>query len=117
MTSPTPEPLRRFCPVCKQVDDHPRHDFWLTDPAVAPHLDCCADKGCPDGSCPIIVETSKGKRRGGEFGEQIGKDAEKIQAALDKRDEATKHFTLGDLRPEIHGAVIAQPTIVQGANQ
>lgn len=114
MTSPTAEPLARFCPVCKQVDDHPRHDFYLTDPAVAPHLDCCASKGCPDGSCPIIVETSQGSKRGAAFGEQIGKDVDKIRRALDKRDDATKHFTLADLRPEIHGAVIAAPTVVTG---
>lgn len=113
MTSPTPAPPRRFCPVCEQVDDHPRHDFWLTDPKVAPHLDCCAANGCPDGSCPIIVEMSQGKRRGAEFGEQIGKDAAKINKALDERDEATRTFTLSDLRPEIHGAVVASPTHLQ----
>lgn len=113
MTSPTVEPLARFCPVCRKVDDHPRHDFYLTDPAVAPHFQCCAAKGCPDGSCPIIV-AGREDARGEALRKAIEKDQDKIQKALDARDEQTRTFTLADLRPEVHGAVVASPTILTG---
>jgi len=49
--------VERGCDACGQVDDHPRHVRY--DPASGNdqirHLDCCAQAGCPDGSCPEIL--------------------------------------------------------------
>ncbi len=106
MTNPV-----RFCPVCETADDHPRHDFHLTDPRVAPHMDCCADVGCPDGSCPILVR-DKRKRTGDDFRALLVKPTAATTKLLDARDAATRHFTLDDLKPAVHGAVVAGPTIL-----
>jgi len=112
MTTPAITP--RFCPVCAQVDDHPRHDFWLTDPRVAPHMDCCASQVCPDGSCTILVAELKGSKTGDEFRKAIVGMSTAVQKKLNDRDADTKHFTLADLRPEVHGAIIAAPTELRG---
>ena len=116
MTSPA-APVR-FCPVCKQADDHPRHDFWLTDPNVAPHMDCCASRGCPDGSCEILTR-AKGDKTGDDFRAQLTNSsfAAKSQDLLDGRDEQTRRFTLDDLDPAVHGAVVAAPTDLRGADR
>lgn len=113
--SPGAAPVR-FCPICKQADDHPRHDIFLTDPNVSPHLDCCAAAGCPDGSCDVKT-ADQGEKRGDKFREALVKDAEKIQKALDKRADAVKHFTLGDLDPAKHGAIIQAPIVLTEVNQ
>lgn len=38
----------RYCDVCKQYDDHPRHTSGnpLTDDWHIRHMDCCAAEGC-----------------------------------------------------------------------
>jgi hypothetical protein len=58
----------RFCPVCKQVDDHPRHATDL-DPSddVARHMDCCASVGCPTGTCVVQREGLAESVTGAEF--------------------------------------------------
>ncbi len=49
----------RFCPLCQQADDHPRHVLTSDPEGVARHLDCCRDAGCPDGSCVEILGDAK----------------------------------------------------------
>lgn len=114
----TPDQPVRFCPVCKQADDHPRHDFWGTDPNVAPHMDCCAARTCPDGSCDIVIR-DKGNLSGDAFREQITSEAfaAETQELLDQRDPATASFTYDDLDPAVHGAVVAGPTELRGADR
>ena len=105
----------RFCPICKVADDHPRHDFNLTDPAVSPHMDCCAANNCPDGSCPVVLKNADGVT-GEELRQHIIDNVEEIQTDLDERDDATKHFTVDDLKPHLHGAVVAGPIELQRVN-
>jgi hypothetical protein len=50
----------RFCPLCKQADDHPRHVRGDEDENLARHMDCCAAAGCPDGTCVVITADSGG---------------------------------------------------------
>lgn len=111
MTSPTAAPPVRFCPFCKQADDHPRHDRGVGDPLVQPHMDCCAASGCPDGSCPILIE---GKNATGDAWRETlmsEKFAKKVRPALDARDEATRTYTIADVDPS------AAPITLSGANQ
>lgn len=114
----TPDLPVRFCPVCKTADDHPRHDFWGTDGNVAPHMDCCASLGCPDGSCDIVTR-DKGDLSGDGFRAQITDEAfaARTLELLDERDPATAHFTLDDLDASVHGAVVAGPTELRGADR
>lgn len=51
----------RFCPLCKQADDHPRHVVVNESPDVARHLDCCRDAGCPDGTCNVVTDGAEGQ--------------------------------------------------------
>jgi hypothetical protein len=101
----TESPIR-FCSICRQADDAPRHDIWGTDPNVAPHMDCCASVGCPDGSCDVITRT-QGEARGDEFRAMITAPEfqEETAALLDERDDATRNFRLGDLDQSVHGSV------------
>lgn len=101
----TERPIR-FCSICRQADDHPRHDIWGTDPNVAPHMDCCASRGCPDGSCDVIVGRAS-EVRGEELRSLITDDsfAEETNALLDERDDTTRNFRLGDLDQSVHGSV------------
>lgn len=108
----TPAPPVRFCPVCRVADDHPRHDIARTDPNVAPHMDCCAASGCPDGSCDIVIR-NKGKATGDKFREMIVAQAAETVELLAQRDEATAHFTVDDLDPAVHGSVVAGPVELQ----
>lgn len=112
----TPAPPVRFCPVCKTADDHPRHDIANTDPLVAPHMDCCAEKGCPDGTCNIQVR-AKGDKTGDEFRKQLTSSAfaEKSLKLLEERDHATAFFTHDDIDPAVHGAIVSGPTVLKGA--
>ena len=114
----TPALPVRFCPVCKTADDHPRHDFFGTDPNVAPHMDCCAERGCPDGSCDIVTR-SKGDKVGAEFRAQITNPSfsAKTLQLLDERDDATRHFTLDDLDPNVHGALVAGSIELNGVSR
>lgn len=102
----TPAAPIRFCSVCKQADDHPRHDVWGTDPNVAPHLDCCASVGCPDGSCDVLIR-NKGDKVGEAFAKSLGSAsfAEKSAELLDARDDTTRTFYLADLDQAVHGSV------------
>ncbi len=45
----------RFCPLCQQADDHPRHVRANDPPDVARHMDCCRDAGCPEGVCNEVL--------------------------------------------------------------
>lgn len=48
--------LQRGCDVCQTTDDHPRHIHANPDGSTfTRHLDCCAEAGCPDGSCTAIA--------------------------------------------------------------
>ena len=88
----------RFCPVCEQVDDHPRHDpGGSTDPRIVPHLDCCAERGCPDGSCPITRGAAPAKLRGAELGAHLCSEEHiaKVGPLLEARDAETRHYTDG----------------------
>lgn len=60
----------RFCPECKQADDHPRHVIAGEDPSIARHLDCCRNVGCPDGTCNVATAGAEDKR-GGELVEHL----------------------------------------------
>lgn len=46
----------RFCDVCGQEDDHPRH---VSATAVR-HLDCCAETGCE--VCALSEIENEGRR-------------------------------------------------------
>ena len=54
--------LIRFCPLCQQADDAPRHAIYGDDPSVARHMDCCREAGCPDGSCPVVTKGAEDLR-------------------------------------------------------
>lgn len=84
----------RFCPVCRQADDHPRHVIWGQDPNVARHMDCCREAGCPDGSCDAVLSSVTGEPKGEELREEINRHKVAIQRRLEERDEETRHFTL-----------------------
>ncbi len=49
----------RFCPLCRQSDDHPRHTRTTEPDDVARHLDCCRAAGCPDGTCNEFLGDAK----------------------------------------------------------
>lgn len=118
MTTPAPERPIRFCPVCRKADDHPRHDFHLTDPAVAPHMACCRDSGCPDGSCDVLLkgaDSLSGQALVAHLTDPKKQDS--FAKALDARDDVTRTFTLEDLNPSIHGAVVAAPTQLRESDQ
>jgi hypothetical protein len=52
-------PVVRECPLCNQVDDHPRHVFHLPGDAVsARHMDCCAATGCD--VCAVQIRDADG---------------------------------------------------------
>lgn len=62
-----PEPARvlRECDECHQVDDLGHHQVVVPDAsgalAVASrHFACCAQTGCPDGSCNAILTGAPG---------------------------------------------------------
>lgn len=116
MTQPAPAAPVRFCTVCKQADDHPRHDIWGTDPNVAPHMDCCSSVGCPDGTCDVVVR-SKGEKVGDAFRAQITGEAFAAKTAelLERRDSATRSFTLAGLNQGVHGSVQQATTDLEAA--
>ena len=46
----------RFCDICGQEDDHPRHVIAQENGTVSMrHMDCCREAGCPDGSCQEVT--------------------------------------------------------------
>lgn len=58
----------RFCPICRQADDHPRHVVFDDKGAdVARHMDCCAEAGCPDGTCVALRAGVPAEVVGAEF--------------------------------------------------
>lgn len=68
---------RRFCDICTQADDHPRHVVVLEDGSTQTrHLDCCADSGCPDGSCVQVREGAEDLRGAALLEHLNGKGAE-----------------------------------------
>lgn len=111
-------PPVRFCPYCMQADDHPRHDYGVGDPQKQPHLDCCAERGCPDGSCDIL--TAEKDSTGADFRAQLTSAdfVTKTQPLLDERDEATRTYTAEHAAQllEIDPATIV-PVSLQGAEQ
>lgn len=56
----------RYCDVCKQYDDHPRHVVYVnsTVPQHIHHSDCGAELGCEECS---EREVAFGRRRGQEL--------------------------------------------------
>lgn len=58
--SGTERPIRE-CPLCHQVDDHPRHPD--ADQELDPHLDCCAAAGCA--GCADRLDGADGKTGAG----------------------------------------------------
>lgn len=91
MTAPQ-RPVR-FCPFCEQADDHPRHDYGVGNPRIQPHMDCCSNHGCPDGSCRVLVADKVAV--GDEFREQLQSEGfrRKVEVLLEERDEATRTYT------------------------
>lgn len=87
----------RFCPVCEKADDHPRHDPGFGDPRVVPHMDCCRERGCPDGSCPIVTEGAE-DLRGDKLRAHLTnpKTVKAVRKKLDERDEATRNYEATD---------------------
>ena len=52
----------RFCDVCEQYDDHPRHVSGNVERGgTIRHMDCCASVGCE--TC-TATEQANGGRRG-----------------------------------------------------
>lgn len=50
----------RFCPLCQQADDHPKHLVINEDANIGRHMDCCAAAGCPDGNCDVVTAEADG---------------------------------------------------------
>jgi hypothetical protein len=49
----------QWCEACRQADDHPRHHHVdENNRVVTLHIDCCAEAGCPDGSCDATLKES-----------------------------------------------------------
>lgn len=67
---------QRFCDVCKQVDDHPRHVQPLKPPApqIIRHFDCCAAQGCE-----VCIETEQ--QTGGLRGQALIDHLTEVRAA------------------------------------
>lgn len=103
---PLPSTNHRFCPVCSRVDDLPRHQIAGTVDNVAPHLDCCASVGCPDGSCPIVTR-NKGRKTGDSFRALIAEENDETQKLLAKRPPEVAQFTLDDVDQNVHGGLKA----------
>jgi hypothetical protein len=62
-----PEPVRalRECEECRQVDDLGHHQVVVPDASgnlavTSRHFRCCAQAGCPDGSCNAILTGAPG---------------------------------------------------------
>lgn len=56
--------VQMWCDVCRQADDHPRHQILEADGTVTTrHMDCCRDNGCVSGHCHEILSGS-GEKRG-----------------------------------------------------
>lgn len=121
MTEPAPANPTRFCPVCKVADDHPRHDIFGTDPNVAPHMDCCAASGCPDGSCDVNVwiaaSADQPKGAAGKVGYfPTGDSFRNFLTDVNNRDvlapllapdsEYLKQFTHADIDQGVHGVIM-----------
>lgn len=50
------------CETCRNEDDHPRHHHYADGRWTSRHMDCCAQAGCPDGSCGrIMAESGRAK--------------------------------------------------------
>jgi hypothetical protein len=60
--SPAPARVERECDECHVVDDKGHHQIVVpTDQGlemIGRHFECCARKGCPDGSCLTILNGS-----------------------------------------------------------
>ncbi len=106
MTTPTKDPRRRFCPVCEQMDDHPRHQIVGTVNKIAPHMDCCASVGCPDGSCDIVIR-DKGRKTGSSFQTLVADQIDETNKLLAQRPAEVAHFTLDDVDQNVHGGLAA----------
>lgn len=109
MTSPI-----RFCPLCKQADDHPRHTFANTPNDIAPHLDCCKAAGCPDGMCDITTAGAE-DLRGDKLRAHLIKNGDKHNKLADERDDTTRHHTFADIT-HLYGPV-GSATQLQGVDQ
>ncbi len=104
----------RFCPLCQQADDHPRHEIAGTVNNVAPHMDCCAAFGCPDGSCPVLTR-DKGRKVGAAFLAQIRDNQDETQRLLEERPAEVRHFTVADVDTNVHGGFVG--TVQAGGAQ
>ncbi len=59
---------RRFCDVCTNADDHPRHGHVLPDGTLQTrHFDCCRAAGCPDGTCDAWADSGAADLRGADL--------------------------------------------------
>ena len=57
--------VQMWCDVCRQADDHPRHQVLEADGTVTTrHMDCCRDTGCPDISTCHRILSESGEKRG-----------------------------------------------------
>jgi hypothetical protein len=103
----------RYCPVCSQVDDHPRHQIAGTVDNIAPHMDCCASVGCPDGSCDVVTR-NKGKKTGDAFRKLISDEHGETRKLLAKQ---ARQFTVGQVDQNVHGGFVAGPVELRGADR
>lgn len=103
----------RFCPLCRQADDHPRHEIATLPPNTAPHMDCCKAAGCPDGSCDIVTEGAE-KLRGDKFRAHLVDNGDKHTELLEQRSADVQHFTTADIA---HLGAQSGPINLQGVQQ
>ncbi len=104
----------KYCPLCYQRDDHPKHEIAGTVNSVAPHMDCCAAFGCPDGSCPILTR-DKGRKTGAAFLDLIDGQQRESQRLLEERPADVRHFTIQDVDTNVHGGFVG--TVQAGGAQ
>lgn len=78
----------KFCPVCREADDHPRHVIYTGVGGVTaePHMDCCTSVGCPDKSCEVITTHARGLR-GADLHDHILANGEELNRLIKERQD------------------------------
>lgn len=110
----------RFCPVCKQADDHPHH-LWAGEPdEIARHMDCCREAGCPDGRCDVVTAGAEDKR-GADLADHVTAlhESEDVPALIRAHQEANPHQD--PTHPSFRGFpttyMVAGPVNLQGVDR
>lgn len=105
-----------FCTACKKVDDHPKHQVFGTIDDVAPHITCCAARGCPDGSCDIVSRNAKGKS-GQQLLALIQAESDETVGLIAALPRERREFTLASLDQNLHGGLVGGPVALSGADR